>query len=124
MIVDQVSEVIDDIPEDEHLGITKTAQHSHAKFNRHSRKGPNDDHEMVQVDSTVAHRDLKPEAGNETAYMTNSRMMRDQLILPPQPQVTSHSRYVRAQRQQNANWIDQLATNGSNQNNGPGFPNQ
>jgi hypothetical protein len=104
MIVDQVSELIDHIPDEELLSVAKTAsvQPSQSKHVKNHMKAANEDHEMVQANSN------KKKISSD-AYMTNSRMMRDQLILPQPAEkpVNSHNRYLKAQRERQQNWIDQ-----------------
>lgn len=78
MIVDQVSEAIDAIPEDDMQGVARNAKPSQTKFPQVLR--PSEDHDMP----TVEHNSKLQEMHPEVAYMTNSRMMRDQLILPSQ----------------------------------------
>jgi hypothetical protein len=46
------------------------------KNTKNQRKTAAEDHEMVSAES------IQKQSNPEAAYMTNSRMMRDQLILP------------------------------------------
>lgn len=102
MIVDQVSEVINLVPEEELLSVAKTASmQPSSNFIKNQRKTATEDFDMVQAESN------KKQA-NPDAYMTNSRMMRDQLILPqpPDKQTNSHSRYLKVQRERQQSWMD------------------